>query len=110
MANKDRKDNKPKELSNYDKMNICQKAYDYMFTNPPEDDSKKVHFICVGIEKFLPETHIKMKAYEAIPELLEFKPAYRDDHNHWWSVNEDGMKIRKDVLHELIHRFRLSED
>lgn len=109
MENKN-KNSKLRDLSNYDKLMICQKAYDYMFINMPDDDNKKVHFICVAIEKFLPETHSKLKAYEAIPELLEFKPNNREEGNHWWPYDENGMNTRKEVLHELIHRFRLSED
>lgn len=109
MANKNKKE-EIKKLSNYDKMTICQKAYNLMFVDIPEKEVNRVHFICVGIEKFLPETHSKLKAYEAIPELLEFKPNNRDDNNHWWPYDENGMNIRKDILHELIMRFKLSED
>lgn len=96
-------------LSMYDKMMICQKAYDRMFhyTGPEE---LNIHFMCVAIEAVAPESVNGFKAYEIIPELLEYKPKGRNLINHWFPVNEEGMNIRRDILKELITRFKLSED
>lgn len=97
------------ELSMYDKMVICQNAYDRMFhyTGP---ESESIHFICVAIEAVAPESVSDFKAYEIIPEILEYKPKEYNPCNHWFPVTEDGMNARKDILKELITRFKLSED
>lgn len=92
-------------LSMYDKMMICQKAYDRMFHS-----DREINFICVAIEAVAPESCENLKAYEIIPELLEYKPKGRNPINHWFPVNEEGMNTRKDILKELITRFKLSED
>lgn len=89
----------------YDKMMICQKAYNRMFHSDREID-----FICVAIEDVAPESVNGFKAYEIIPELLEYKPKGRNPINHWFPVNEEGMNTRRDILKELITRFKLSED
>lgn len=96
-------------LSMYDKMMICQNAYDRMFhyTGPEE---LEIHFICVAIEDVAPESVNGFKAYEIIPELLEYKPKGRNPINHWFPVNEEGMNARRYILKELIIRFKLSED
>lgn len=92
-------------LSMYDKMMICQKAYDRMLHS-----GREIDFICVAIEAIAPESVNGFKAYEIIPELLEYKPKGRNPINHWFPVNEEGMNTRRDILKELITRFKLSED
>lgn len=96
-----------KELSKEKKFEVCKKAYDRIF-NYSGPDIHKTQFICVAIESFLPHFEDKkkqIKAYEAIPELLEYKPEDRQPNNHWFTIDEEGMEKRRSILLELIKRF-----
>lgn len=96
-----------KEVSREKKLELCKKAYDRIF-NYSGPDVYKIQFICVAIETFLPHYEDKkkeVKAYQAIPELLEYKPKDRKPNNHWFTIDEEGMEKRKSILLELIKRF-----
>lgn len=98
-----RKDNRI-NLSKEDKIRICKLAYDRIYNYKGNKDDV-IHFICVAIEGFLPslpENKKKIKAYEAIPELLKYKPINRDSNNHWFSIDDNGMEERRRVLLSLI--------
>jgi hypothetical protein len=97
---------KTKEVSREEKLNLCRKAYDVIFNNSYR--FCKVEFICVAIEIFLPlpnKGQKPLKAYEVIPELLEYKPEIKSPNNHWFNIDEDGMEKRRKILLELIKRF-----
>jgi hypothetical protein len=40
-----------------------------------------------------------------IPELLDYKPSDRKPNNHWFTIDEDRMNKRKEILLDLIKRF-----
>ena len=99
--------NKIMELPREEKLNLCKKAYDRIFnySGPKIHETK---FICVAIEYFLPlpsKGQKPLKAYEAIPELLEYKPETRSPNNHWFNLDNEGMGKRKFILQDLIKRF-----
>lgn len=104
------KGKRPKlNLSMYDKLTICKNAYNRMFKFDG-DESDSIHFICVAIEAVTKYSADGYKAYEIIPEILEYKPKDRCSNSHWFPVDEHGMNFRKEILEELIQRFKLSED
>lgn len=98
---------KTKEVSREEKLKLCRKAYDRIF-NYSGPKELRINFICVAIESFLPYSENRkkeIKAYEAIPELLEYKPETKAPNNHWFLTDNDGMEKRKEILSELIRRF-----
>lgn len=59
----------------------------------------------MNIIKLYEDKKMEIKAYEAIPELLEYKPENRQPNNHWFDIDEEGMEKRRSILLELIKRF-----
>jgi hypothetical protein len=104
MAKTDK--NKEFILSKEEKLSICRNTYNRIF-NIPSDDLRHCSFICVAIEAELPYewTEKKVKAHMVIPELLDYKPSDRKPNNHWFTIDEDGMNKRKEILLDLIKRF-----
>ena len=58
-------------------------------------------FICPTIEQFVDSKY----AFDAIPELLEYKPFGKSDKNAWWLDDEVGLRNRINVLTKLQIRF-----
>lgn len=99
-------------LTKEDKLRIVTEAYRIIFERPEisYDDPKFIHFMCVAIEcqfdiKDRKESG-KVKGYQIIPELLEYKPLDRSVDSGWFSISNDGMESRRQILISLIERFR----
>jgi len=80
------------------KLEVVKKAIEILKSH--END-----FMCTAIELATsrlycdePFFNKKLKGYELIPEIIDFKPADKKINSAWWFPNESNRQIRIDVL------------